>query len=227
MMSVSLESVMMDLKSWIFWAAGGAWSPWSVVRSGCGCMLPTQHHCWDCRCLSLCKSPRKLAIVGGGKVNLAAFEANHDDYNKEYQKLHEKELSPCLTQPERCRHIHAWTCLWKTGRGIHIQKAHTHKDQCWWFPGSCGHPWGGHPKKSAEYSGFPLILLGHSILRWELALSALLSIAMNYDNVFRLAQVTWETMSRFRRWHNSSEGQGCPPVAARAVPRPALAGKPW
>lgn len=54
---------------------------------------------------------------------------------------------------------------------------------------------GQTPQKSAEYSsGFQLLLLGHSISRWEIALNPLLSIATDYNNIFRLAQEIWETV---------------------------------
>lgn len=42
--------------------------------------------------------------MGGGNVGVVAFETNcdQDDYDKEYQKLKERELFPLPHQPGSC-----------------------------------------------------------------------------------------------------------------------------
>lgn len=165
---------MLHLWSLNFWAAGGAWPP------GCRRGREPQGSLWlrgaaargspralrSYRGLSLCKSPRKLASRGGGNVNVASFEANHDQdgYDKEYQKLKERTLPLPLGQAKLLTHP-ARTVSEKDGESTSRKHAHTKIRGCWGFPGSCGHPWAGHPRKSAVSSGFQLILLGHSILR--------------------------------------------------------------
>lgn len=122
-------------------------------------------------------------------MNVVAFEVNYNqgDYDKEYQKLKERELFP-LSHAETSTLLNL-SLKNRTGNP-HPESTHTHKDQQVLVISV-----GRTPQKSAEYSsGFQLLLLGHSISRWEIALNPLLSIATDYNNIFRLAQEIWETV---------------------------------
>lgn len=135
-------------------------------------------------------------------MHVAAFEANRDqgDYDKEYQKLKERgNFSPAPPARKLLTHLCLKSSLKNRTGNPHPESTHTQRSAgAGDFQGPVDIR-GGHPKNSAHYSGFQLVLLGHSILGCKFALSVLLSIAMSYDNVFRLAEETWETLSSLRR----------------------------